>query len=407
MKIGVDLRVFQVGHQYRGIGEVAKQSLSRIFTYALADTSKPTFVFYMYDDPIDPKQFLDIPPELRYEEIRLGTRPSPDTVRSGQEKFATRWRAWFGGPIPHTNRSDVFLQFDYALGVPRHPRTVLVAHDLIPYIFWNEYFTSPWVHVRHKAARTTLRTVLNNNEFVRVMRRSHAHACRILCVSESTRKDLQHYLHVPKRKLRVVHLGVSIQASRTDDRATHKVSMPTKPFLLFAGGIDKRRRRVDDLIAAYNNLKAAGHDIQLVLVGENFQSPEAIPVETVRQAVLDSSYAKDILTLGYVDDKTKQDLFRRAIAFVFPTIYEGFGIPILESMLHECPVIAYRNSSIPEVGGDYALYANDWTEIQRRIVEVLDMSKTQRTAFVAAAKAHAETFTWDRTARAIYDELLA
>ena len=407
MKIGVDLRVFQVGHQYRGIGEVAKQSLGRIFTYALADTSKPTFIFYMYDDPVDPKQFLDIPPALPYEEVYLGKRPSPDAARSGREKLATRWRSWFGVPVPYAGRSDVFLQFDYALGVPRHPRAVLIAHDLIPYIFWNDYFTSPLIHIRHKAARTTLRTILNNSEFVRVMHRSYAHASHILCVSESTKKDLQRYLHVPEGKLGVVHLGASVEISRTGRLAVQDVPMPTKPFLLFAGGIDRRRRRVDDLIAAFNNLKASGHDIQLALVGENFQSPEAIPVETVRQAVLDSSYAKDILTLGYVDDKTKQELFRHAIAFVFPTIYEGFGIPILEAMLHECPVIAYRNSSIPEVGGKFALYATDWSGLQRRTLEVLAMPKAQRASFVRAAKVHAETFTWDETAKKLYRELTA
>jgi glycosyltransferase involved in cell wall biosynthesis len=176
--------------------------------------------------------------------------------------------------------------------------------------------------------------------------------------------------------------------------------------LLFVGGIDKRRRRVDDLVAAFNNLKASGHDIQLALVGENFQAPEKIPDEVVRKDVMGSSYAKDILTLGYIDDETKQRLYKEAIAFVFPTIYEGFGIMTLEAMLLECPVIAYSNSSIPEVGGEHVLYAKNWHDIWQQTEKLLDLSKAKRETFIVAAKKHAEQFTWDKTADKIYKTLL-
>lgn len=407
MKIGVDLRVLQVGHQYRGIGEVTKQCLNRIFEQAVADTqNQPTFVFYEYDDKIDPKDFLALPDGLQYEEIFLGKRPSADIARSREEKLTAKWRSLFGSPVPYANQCDVFLQFQFELGVPRHPKTVLIAHDLIPYVFWDDYFESAWVPFRNLAARTTLRTWLHNYEYKRVLRRSHRAATRILCVSESTRNDLRKYLHVPQKKMEVVHLGVSVKPASTGSESKHP-KLPTKPFLLFVGGIDKRRRRVDDLVAAYNNLKAAGHDIQLALVGENFQAPEKIPVEIVRKEIMDSSYIDDILTLGYVDDETKQELYKKAIAFVFPTIYEGFGIMTLEAMLRECPVVAYSNTSIPEVGGKYALYAKDWMGLWRQIEVVLAMPEPKRQAFIAAAKKHAEQFTWDKTVQKIYDELTA
>jgi len=404
MKIGVDLRVLQVGHQYRGIGEVAKQCLDRLFARALQDPAPPSFVFYRYDDEIDPKAFIRIPKGLVYEEVVLGPRPRPDVNRGAKAKLIARWRSMFGHAVPHAGRCDVLVQFDYALGVPRRPRTVLIAHDLIPYIFWNDYFTSPWVHFKHRAARTTLRTMLNNLEYRRVLKRSHRSAWKILCVSDHTRRDLKKYLHVPERKMTVMRLGVSRAVSKQAKvkRAAH---LPTKPFLLFIGALDPRRRRVDDIVAAFNNLKAEGHDIQLVLVGENFQAKEGIPSDTVRRAVMESSYGDDILTLGYVDDATKQRLYNDAIAFVFPTIYEGFGIPILEAMLFSCPVITYRNSSIPEVGGAYAHYASDWTGIQRQVEELLAMPDAERQQSVAAARRHAEAFTWDATADTLYAAL--
>ena len=402
MKIGVDLRVLQVGHQYRGIGEVTKQCLNRIFERAAADKqNQPTFVFYEYEDDIDPKKFLDIPKDLHYTEIIYGTRPNSGVARSKREKLARRWHAWFGSPVPHARECDVFLQFDYALGVPRHPRTILIAHDLIPYIFWSDYFESPWVPFRNYAARTTIRTWLDNHEFKHVLKRSHRNAARILCVSESTRNDLRKYLHVPLKKMTVNHLGVSVRPANTGV-VERPANFPTKPFLLFVGGIDKSRRRIDDLVAAYNNLKAVGHDIQLVLVGENFQSPEKIPIKVVRDAVMGSSYSNDILTLGYISDETKQELYKKAIAFVFPTIYEGFGIMVLEAMLLECPVIAYSNSSVPEVGGEFALYAKDWTGIWHQVEALLTMPEAKRKRLITSAKKHAEQFTWDKTATEIY-----
>ncbi len=409
MRIGIDLRVLQIGHQYRGIGEVTKQCLNRMFQLVAIDGSNPvTFVFYRYDDDIDPKVFLDIPKDLIYEEVVIGKRPNADIPRSRSEKLVSRWRNWFGAPVPKARMCDIFLQFDFALGVPRKPRSVLVSHDLIPYIFWNDFFESSWVHIRHKAARTTLRTILNNSEYVRVLKRSHRNATRVVCVSDSTRNDLHLYLHVPLKKMIVDHLGVSLKAASTGKASTDSDSkrLPTKPFLLFVGGIDARRRRVDDLIAAYNNLKASGHDIQLALVGENFQSAETIPSKIVRQAVMDSSYKDDILTLGYIKDKTKQDLYKTAVAFVFPTMYEGFGIPVLEAMLLGCPVVTYRNSSIPEVGGIYALYAKNWEDLWHQSLKLFEMTQTERHDLIIAAKKHAEEFTWDRTSQILYDELL-
>jgi len=409
MKIGVDLRVLQIGHQYRGIGEVTKQCLDRIFVLAMKDKENPQqFLFYEYEGTTDPKQFLNIPTNLQYKVIKVGKQPSENPGRPFKEKARRIWDVFYGRPVPQGRKSDVFLQFDHALGVPLRPKTVLIAHDLIPLIFWNEHFESPWLHVKHKAARTTLRTILNNYEFKRALKRSHKNADRILCVSENTLHDIHKYLRIPLKKMKVNHLGVSEKAVSTGQAGSRPDNFPTKPFLLFIGGIDKgKRRRVDDIVGAYNNLKAAGHDIQLVLVGENFREVEAIPDITVRKAVRSSSYAEDILTMGYVDDETKKELYEKALAFVFPTVYEGFGIPILEAMLHGCPVITYKNSSIPEVAGKHALYAGSWEDILSQAGELLAMSPKVRAKLVADAQSHARRFTWDKTARVIYQELVS
>ena len=405
MKIGIDLRALQIGHKYRGIGEVAKQTTNRILELAHEDSRDISFIFYEYDDDQEnPKELLSIPSGLSYETIKLGPIPEKDLGATKYDKLKRNLIPLYGSPIKDSAKSDVFMQFDYALGVPKNTRAVLVKHDLIPYLFWDKYFESAWVPFKNKAARTTLRTLFANHKFSRTLRRSLKNSSVIITVSENTKSDIQKHFRVKDSKVKVAHLGVTIKPSKTTSSVKPK-GLPTKPYLLFVGAGDARRR-VEDAVAAYNNLKADGNDIQLVLVGENFQKKEHIPNPTVRNAVLSSSYGSDILTLGYVDDIAKQKLFKEALAFVYPTRYEGFGIPVLEAFLLECPVISYHNSSIPEVGGKHVYYANNWQDLKYQVELIMALSKQENNNRKQAAKEYAESFTWDRTSRIIYDELI-
>jgi glycosyltransferase involved in cell wall biosynthesis len=408
MIIGVDLRVLQVGHQYRGIGEVTKRTLDGIFSLALSDDKNHEFVFCEYDieDDLDPKDLLHIPEGLSYREVFIGQRPTPEKPRSKKQRFSDRQRKLFTNPLPGFRDCDVFLQFDHDLGVPTDCKTILIEHDIIPYIFWKDYFISPWLHVKHKAARTTIRELERNITYKRNLKRSIKNASKIVCVSEHTKQDLHTYLHVPLKKMQTIHLGVSRVSTKNGKAAQSTSALPAKPYLLFIGAVDARRRRVDDIVDAFNNLKAEGHDIQLVLAGENFQSPETVPNPVVHKAIMASSYKTDILTLGYIDDATKLALYKHALAFVFPTTYEGFGIPVLESMLMGCPVIVYRNSSIPEVGGNAALYAKDWTDIKRLAEDLLQQSAPERLKIIEAGRNQAAKFSWDKTARELYKVLV-
>lgn len=401
MKIGIDLRALQTGHKFRGIGEVTKQVTNKILQYS-ENQNDITFLFYEFDDD-DPKELLTIPSNIRYAVIKQGYMPEFNKDRRMSDKVGDAYRALYGKPVIDSDKSDVFLQFDYAFGVPTDTKTLLVKHDLIPLIFWNQFFESPMVPFMNYAARTTLRTLFANYKYKRVLKRSLHNANMIATVSENTKKDILKYFRIDTNKIFVAHLGVSLEPAKTNSKNV-SVKMPSKPYLLFVGAGDERRR-VGDLVAAYNNLKASGHDIQLVLVGENFPDKHAIPNKITRDAVLDSSYGDDILTLGYVDDETKQVLYRDAIAFVYPTLYEGFGIPVLESMLMNCPVVTYKNSSIPEVAGEYALYADDWDGIQDRVKQLLSMNHTQKSQLTSHANTHAKKFTWDRTAKLIYRKL--
>lgn len=400
MIIGIDIRALQTGHKYRGIGEVAKQVTGRIISMAAKDGH--SVIFYEYDDD-NPKELLDIPKTLDHKTIKQGVMPEGDGERTRGQKLKTTLDSLYGNPVVGSSESDVFLQFDYAFGVPKNTRSVVVKHDLIPYVFWDSFFESAWVPFKNRAIRTTLRTLFANYKYKRILSRSLRNAGLIISVSHSTKNDLKKFFGVKHDNVKVAHLGVDVKPAKTKD-VDGSQAMPTKPYLLFVGAGDARRR-VDDLVAAFNNLKASGSDIQLVLVGENFRKPENIPSQATRNAVLKSSYRHDILTMGYVDDATKQRLFRESIAFVYPTLYEGFGIPVLEAYLLETSVITYKNSSIPEVAGDHAFYVKNWQGIVDTTKQLLNEPDSDKRKRLNDALKYAQGYTWDKTASAIYNEL--
>jgi alpha-1,3-rhamnosyl/mannosyltransferase len=114
--------------------------------------------------------------------------------------------------------------------------------------------------------------------------------------------------------------------------------------------------------------------------------------------------------LGRVDDTTLADLYRTATLLVYPSSYEGFGLPVLEAMAHGCPVLIARNSSLPEVGGDAALYLDDATPagIGRALTEAL-ADRSALAARGARSADRAARFGWERVAREtleVYRELL-
>jgi len=109
------------------------------------------------------------------------------------------------------------------------------------------------------------------------------------------------------------------------------------------------------------------------------------------------------LLLGWVSDDERDLLYRRAEALVFPSLYEGWGIPVLEAMRAGLPVVTVRGSSLPEVGGDAALYVDDPHDAEGLAVHLarLAADPALRSALVEAGRTRAATFTWERTAQSV------
>src|SRR5438132_5563658 len=217
------------------------------------------------------------------------------------------------------------------------------------------------------------------------MTREIALADAIICVSESTRHDLLHFYEVDEKRLFAIHSGVSIMATGNRQPGT----LP-KRYILFVSTIEPRKN-LDVLLDAFDALKERGaYDGALVVVGQVGWKSEQI-VARLRRA--------DIHHLDYLDPNELQSAYRNAEIFVFPSIYEGFGFPLLEAMAYDVPSIAARSSSLPEIGGDAALYFDPTSprELERAIEQLLS-DRALCVVIIARGKLRVAEFRWDVTA---------
>jgi glycosyltransferase involved in cell wall biosynthesis len=205
----------------------------------------------------------------------------------------------------NTNDLDAFIQFDQsqplAMLHKKNAKNYFIAYDLIPFVLENDYLWS--YRIARSNNKNIVESVLaatNRNMYIRKIKINSKKAHKLLAISETTKHDFEKYANVPPEKIEVINLGVNIanknhKASNNDgmvDRyystswgyITKKESLKNQHFLLFVGGVD-HRRKLDDVITAFNHLRAQGEDIKLVLSGDIMLGAEAITTESAREAL--------------------------------------------------------------------------------------------------------------------------
>ncbi len=216
-------------------------------------------------------------------------------------------------------------------------------------------------------------------------RRAVRRADLILTLSESAREDIERVLGVSREKIRVSYLG----APPLDPEPSSK-----EPYFLFVGGTEKRK----NLTAALEAFKSI-EGFELRVVGRHKSSP----VHDARRE------QRGVRWLGYIDERELVELYRHATALIFPSRYEGFGLPVLEAMARRTPVIAADASSIPEVARGAAILVDPddiaaLRDAMRRVAREPGLSAGMVERGVEVVK----SFSWDETARATvaaYEEL--
>ncbi len=270
-------------------------------------------------------------------------------------------------------------------------RTVVTVHDLA-YKYFPEYFPK--------------KDVLELNVLGDMAIRNADH---LIAVSESTKRDiLTWYPSVKAESITVVYHGFdaeifSKERNPIEEARVRKLLRIDGEYLLYSGAIQPRKN-LKVLIDAFAILKQSGKasDVKLVLAGG-----DAWLSEHVHEKVAVSPFREDILMPGQIGFDDLGHLMRGARIYVFPSLYEGFGIPILEALASRVPVITADNSSLREVGGDAAEYfdASDAKALSEKIREVLS-DESLRAGMIARGLEQIKKFSWEKCARETLHVLL-
>jgi glycosyltransferase involved in cell wall biosynthesis len=234
-------------------------------------------------------------------------------------------------------------------------------------------------------------------------------ATRVLTVSETSKRDILRYFRVPESKIDVIYNAIDERLgeapSAEDVEQVRERYQLNDPFVLYAGNI-KPHKNLERLIEAFNTLRRGGLEhAKLLIIGD-----EVSKYATLRRAVHRHKLHKHVRFLGFVSDKTLASLYRLASVFVFPSLYEGFGLPPLEAMAAGTPVITSNVSSLPEVVGDAAILIDPYEpdEIAHAMRRVLT-DEALRDDLRARGLARVKEFSWDRSVRRvreIYGEVM-
>lgn len=254
---------------------------------------------------------------------------------------------------------------------PRWARRILTIHDMI-----HEKFASSFPHADKTA---------------RYKAQAAERADHVICISEATRRDAIEILGLHPDKISVIYHGFDLM--NTAGVRVEELVLPTRgPFLLYVGNRGGYKNFLR-LLEAYGTSPQLKMGYELICFGGGaFHADE---LETMRTLGLDSG---QVSQLGG-DDQKLAKLYEHASAFVFPSLYEGFGIPPLEAMSHDCPVVCSNTSSIPEVVGDAGEYFDPADiESMRAAIERVVASDSHRNLLIAKGRERLKHFSWDRCA---------
>lgn len=265
---------------------------------------------------------------------------------------------------------------------------VMTIHDVIA-------FDHPeWLN-RENALRSRL-----------MLPRAMRSCARLIVSSDYSRQRIESVLGIPRDRMAVVPLGVGDRFS-PGDPSTGIVDrlVGDSPYILTVGTLQPRKN-LEGALRAFEELADSGAKHHLVVVGARGWGDDAIV-----KRLADSPHAERVHLSGRVTDDELVDLYRGAECFVFPTRYEGFGLPILEAMACGTPVISSDRTSLPEVAGDAALLFDpaDQSAFNAKLSELLGSPKLSK-ELTDKGLEHAAEFTWHRTAEmtfAAYEDALA
>ena len=277
------------------------------------------------------------------------------------------------------------------------PRFRLGRKRLVVTIYDASVVTHPQFHVKE-----------NIDHCLRGIRAAIERADAIITISEHARRELVERLNVPADRIAVTPLAPPPELRRVSDpallgRVRERYKLPQR-FVLFLGMVEPRKNLMR-LVEAYAGLSpGARHETELVVAG-----PAGWLNRALFERIEELGIASSVRFIGYVDDGDLAAVYSLATVFAYPSLYEGFGIPVLEAMTCGTPVLTSDVAALPEVVSDSALLVppTDTDAISKALLRLLE-SETLRTDLAARGMSRAALFSWDRCARetlAVYESV--
>lgn len=386
-RIGIDARFY--GPMGKGLGRYTKETVDHI----LAQDKKNEYVIFLRaenfdefecDNPRAKKVLADVPWYGLAEQLKM-----PGLIR--REKLDLMH-------FPHFNIA-VFCPVPF----------VVTIHDLILTKF-------------PTTRATTLGPLaywIKNLLYKFVISQAVGRARRVIAVSKYTERDIAENFSVPSRRLAMVYEGLSALNPDADKTFTAKLSSREilsgycilEPYLLYVGNAYPHKN-LESLIVVFKKLRSSHPDLKLVLVGKDDYFYSRTKAFAAAEGLWNEGETTNnpVIFPGYVPDRELQTLYVHAAAYVFPSKYEGFGLPPLEAMARGCPVASSRETCLPEVLGDAALYFDpyDLDDMEKSISRLVDDAKL-RNDLSRRGPLQARLYSWEKGAAetiAIYEETL-
>jgi len=368
MKIAVNAR-FLIKGKMEGIGWYSHEVIRRMVA------EHPEHEFHLiFDRPYDP-------------DFIFGSNVIPH-VLFPPARHPFLWWIWFEWSLPYLIRRidpDVFFSPDGYLSLSLEIPQVMVMHDLAFLHFPGQIPFLVRKYYRH---------------FVPRFLRKAAHVC---AVSTATLLDIAANYFLPENKMSVAYNGCKEEFRPLDESQIREVRLRYSggsPYFLFVGAMHPRKN-IPNLIRGFGVFKKqSGASVKLLLVGR-----QAWLTREIQVAFDESAYQLDIVFLPYLQPGELALLTGAALAAVAPSHLEGFGVPVLEALQCDVPVLVSDRFSLPEVGGPGALRfdPSDPDAIGQAMSEIMDERKRQEC--IDLGRAHRTHFSWDASARHIFAQL--
>jgi glycosyltransferase involved in cell wall biosynthesis len=368
MRIGLSTSLIQRGQT--GVAQYVFALLRALLPQALAERHE--FTLFVLEDDL---------PLFDFAAGKASLAPVPERFRPPVKNIL-----WHQSRLPalaRQHRLDVLHVPSYRRLLWRRPcPLVATIHDLAPFRVAKKYDWKRMLYGRLVVPR--------------LARRQDA----VIAVSETTARDIAGYFRLPPGRVTPILNGLDHDRFFPGDRAQSLAAVAkecglTRPFFLYVARLEHPAKNHLSLISAFERFKAATHsDWQLAFGGSDWHGADVI-----HDAIRRSPCAADIRCLGFVPETQLPDLYRAAEVFVYPSLFEGFGLPPLEAMACGCPVISSTRGSLGEVVGDAAaLVEPDDVPALALQLESLATHDVIRNRLRAAGLARAAKFDWTRTA---------